>query len=142
MNFIIEWIKENLGSITLVATGTTIVGIVVHHVKTKLVPMLIDQVKIMVVKVIANLFGIDFGEGNLTDTLPIVKTFDELKELTRHNLEIKLMELKKAIVSPLYTDLEKAVLRKEYETLLSKIKTISVETKEVLDMYDTIEKEV
>lgn len=141
MNFIFEWVRDNLASISLVGAGTAIVGIVVHHVKTKMIPMLIDQIKIMVVKVVANLFGIDFGDGNLTDTLPIVKTFDELKELTLSNLEIRLIELKKAIVSPLYTDLEKAALRKEYEILLKKM-SISQETKEVLEMYDEIEQEV
>lgn len=137
----IEWVQNNL---ELVLGGTSLAAFITYislRFTSVVLPKFLTQVQKMFAVIISNLFGVSFGEGmDMVDKLPVMNKFDEMAVELEMQIYLKLIDLKKQIASPLYSDLEKVPLQNLYNFLYEKVKTkLPIEIQNVLTQLDQIE---
>jgi hypothetical protein len=137
----LEWINENLELVL----GSTGIAAFVTYVSVRFtsvaIPRFLGQVQKTFAIIISNLFGVEFGEGtDMVNKLPVIGKFDEMAEELELQLYLKLLDLKKQLVSPLYTELEKVPIENLYNYLYDRLKdNLPDEFQQVLDQLDQIE---
>lgn len=137
----LEWINQNL---EIVLGGTGIAAFITYisvRFTSVVLPKFLGQVQKTFAIIVSNLFGVSFGEGaDMVDKLPVIGKFDDMAEELELQLYLKLLDLKKQLVSPLYTTLEKVPIENLYNYLYDRLKeNLPEEFKQVLDQLDTIE---
>lgn len=137
----IEWVQNNL---ELVLGGTSLAAFITYislRFTSVVLPKFLGQVQKMFAIIVSNLFGVSFGEGmDMVEKLPVLNKFDEMAVELEMQIYLKLIDLKKQIASPLYTDLEKVPLQNLYNFLYEKVKAkLPIEIQNVLTQLDQIE---
>lgn len=141
MNFL-EWLQENIFTIITSGGVLAFIGYVYHKFIKSVVPNLIKSVTNVAARLISNLFGTNYDDGNdMVDKLPLVDKLKELEEDIRLNNELKLLEYKQKLASPLYDELEKIPIQKAYDQIFAIMEgKISEEILEALQAIDNIKK--
>lgn len=137
----IEWVQNNL---ELVLGGTTLTAFITYiflRLTSVVLPKFLQQVQNMFAVVISNLFGISFGEGvDMVEKLPVLNKFDDIGKELEMQIYLKLVDIKKQIASPLYTEAEKVPLEKLYDYLYAQVKNkLPQEIKDVLEQLEKIQ---
>lgn len=137
----IEWIQQNL---ELVLGGTGIAAFISYialRFTTTIIPKFLGQVQKAFIVIVSNLFGVTYGEGvDMVEKLPAIGKFDEFAEQIKLNNYLKLVDLKKQLNSPLYTELEKINIEQLYDYLFNILKDDLPEpVQKVLDQLDEIQ---
>ena len=143
MNETLLWLEENLGVILTGAGVTAVIAFVTHWFTTKVVPKFLQAVINMFAKLVSNLFGVSYGEGqDMVNSLPLVEDLKEVKNKIVLDAEMKLLELKQKISSQAYTAAEKAPLIAMFNYLYGKFKSqISPEVLVILEAFEQAAKE-
>lgn len=136
----IEWVQANL---ELVIGGTTLTAFITYislRFTSVVLPKFLQQVQKMFAVIISNLFGVSFGEGvDMVEKLPVISKFDNIGSELEMQIYLKLVDLKKQLASPLYTEAEKVPLEKLYDYIYEQVKEkLPKEIKEVLEQLDQI----
>jgi len=140
MNEILIWVEENLG-VLLTGTGlASIVAYITYWFTTKKVPKLLNGIISMFAKLVSNLFGVSYGEGeDLVNALPIVKNMTDMTEQVVLNAEMKLLELKEKLTSSAYSAQEKKARQLIFNYLYNKFKNdISPEVLAILQELEEL----
>lgn len=135
---ILEFIKTNFG-VTLTWAGiVAFLGAAGVYFLKVVTPKLMESLKVTFAVVISNLFGVSYGQGqDLVDKMPLMEKFDGWEKDMTTTLELKLIDYKKQLSSPLYTAAEKLAIQVMYEKLYKQIEArISKETKALLEVYE------
>jgi hypothetical protein len=137
----IEWVQNNL---ELVLGGTTLTAFITYiflRLTSVILPRFLNQLKDMFAVIISNLFGMSFGEGvDMVEKLPVLNKFDDIGQELEMQIYLKLIDIKKQIASPLYTEAEKVPLEKLYDYLYAQVKEkLPQEIKDVLEQLDQIQ---
>ena len=139
MELFLQWLRENFGTIL---TSTGLLGLstyLVLYFKAKIFPKIMEKIILMFAKLVSNMFGISFGEGeDMVEALPFVQNFQTYINDTKVSNELKLLELANKLSSPLYTTLERAPIQAAYNYLYNKMKDDL--SPEIRDALDAIEK--
>lgn len=136
---IVQWLQENVfglvGGISIIA----FISVLYRTFIVSVIPKILLWVKRVVIKVVANAFGMEIDEANLDNInqLPFVEKFNRLAEDIQLQNELKLVELKQKLASPVYTAIEKVPIEKLYLALYNKIKDKL--SQEVIDVLETLE---
>jgi len=137
MEDILTFVEENLALIIGVVGTSGFMTFLYHKFKTKVVPKIIVSVVNLFGKLLNNMFGIQTDEEPLADALPFVTEFNNLKADIVVTVEMKLMDLKQKITSPVYTDKEKEPMVNMFNYLYDNYKNkISNEVKTILDEFE------
>lgn len=136
----IEWVQANL---ELVIGGTTLTAFITYislRFTSVVLPKFLQQLQKMFAVIISNLFGVSFGEGvDMVEKLPVMGKFDDIGKELEMQIFLKLVDLKKQLASPLYTEAEKVALQKLYDYIYAQVKEkLPQEIKEVLEQLDQI----
>lgn len=137
----IEWVQNNL---ELVLGGTTLTAFITYiflRLTSVILPRFLKQLQNMFAVVISNMFGVSFGEGvDMVEKLPVLNMFDDIGKELEMQIFLKLVDLKKQIASPLYTEAEKVPLENLYDYLYEQVKDkLPQEIKDVLEQLDQIQ---
>lgn len=137
----IEWLEQNLELVLGGTAITTFISYISYTFMSKVLPKFLEQLQKTFVVVLSNLFGVNYGEGvDMVEKLPAISKLDDLAAEIKLNNQLKLIELKKQLTSPLYTELEKVNIERLYDLLFAMLKEdLPAEFKEVLDQLDNIE---
>ncbi len=154
MDSILTWLSENWG-ITL--TGSTVLTVLAlfarWFTKTK-IPELFNKITEVFGKVVSNLFGSNLGTTPpLVEALPFLNKFEqkflaledrieskvnETAETTLYDIELRLVDLKSKLSSPVYTALEKIPMQAVYDEIMAGIKQKL--PKSILDALEALDK--
>jgi hypothetical protein len=132
------WLQENLGVI-LTGTGlSALAGYISYWFTTKVVPRIINSVVNMFAKLVSNLFGVSYGEGqDLVNELPIVQNLRDVEAKIVLDAEMKLLELKQKLSSPAYTAAEKMPIQATFNYIYNKFKSqLSPEVLNILQQFE------
>ena len=138
MNEFLLWLQENLGVI-LTGTGVAgVLGFISYYFTTKVAPKMITAVINMFAKLVSNMFGISYGEGqDMVNALPIVQNLKDVEDKIVLDAELKLLELKQKLTSTAYTAAEKMPIQATFNYIYSKIKDqISPEVLNILQQFE------
>lgn len=133
-----KFIEANTGIIINWTTLAALASAAMLYVVKKLVPLGISSLQTMVIKVVANLFGESFGkENDVVTALPFIKSFDTFGKDMEINMELRLLDFKRQLASPLYTDAQKAAIKVMYDKLYAQIGArLSPEAAAALKAYE------
>ena len=140
MDAMLQWLGDNLG-LVITVPSLGFIGLFVGNFFMKVVlPDWRKQIIVMAAKLISNMFGISYGEGeDMVEALPFIKKFDEFVEKVEEANYLKLIEYKRQLASPVLTELEKMPIQQLYNYLYAKIKDkLPQEIVNALEMYDQI----
>lgn len=135
---ILEFVKTNFG-ITLTWAGiVAFVGATGIYFIRVATPKIISSLKYTFAVVVSNLFGVSYGQGeDLVEKMPLMEKFDTWEKDMTLTLELKLIDYKKQLSSPLYTAAEKLAIQVMYEKLYKQLEAkLSKETKALLEVYE------
>jgi hypothetical protein len=135
-----EHLFEIIGGVSIV----TFLGVLYRMFIVSVIPKILLWVKKTVIVIISRLFGFEVDEENLEtiNELPFVKKFNQLVDGIQIQNELKLIEYKQKLSSPLYSDLEKLPIENLYKSLYLKLKPkLSQETQDVLNMLENLNKQ-
>jgi hypothetical protein len=135
-----EHLFEIIGGVSIV----TFLGVLYRMFIVSVIPKILLWVKKTVIVIISRLFGFEVDEENLEtiNELPFVKKFNQLADDIQIQNELKLIEYKQKLSSPLYSDLEKLPIENLYKSLYLKLKPkLSQETQDVLNMLENLNKQ-
>lgn len=132
------WLQENLGVILTGAGLSALAGYISYWFTTKVVPRIINSVVNMFAKLVSNLFGVSYGEGqDLVNALPVVQKLNDVEDSIIINAEMKLIEYKQKINSPAFTAAEKAPYQATFDYLYNKFKEkLSPEVLLILNQFE------
>lgn len=142
MNEFLLWLEENLGIILTGAGLTAFVAFMTNYLVTKVVPKIISSVVNMFAKLVSNLFGVSYGEGqDMVDALPITQDLKRVTDKIVLDAEMKLLELKQKLNSPAYTAAEKAPMQLMFNHIYNQFKNqLSPEVLNILQAFEEASK--
>ena len=139
----VQWLQDYVFELVSGVSIVTFLTFLYRHFVVSIVPTILKWVKQIVIQVVSKAFGFEVTDENIEniDKLPFVEKFDQLANNIQTQNELKLIELKQKLKSPIYTDLEKIPIENLYKVLYEKIKTnLSAETLQVLEMLENMSK--
>ena len=138
MEEIFAFIEQHTGIIINWATLGAIGSALALYFAKRIVPAALSKLQTMIITIVANLFGTSLGgNADVVKPLPFLSSFDTFGKDLEINLELRLLDLKRQLVSPLYTEVQKAALKVMYDKLLLQIgPRLSEATKDALKAYE------
>lgn len=131
---VLEFLKDNLNFIISGVSVVAFITLLYFKFNKTHIPNLINKVTNVFAIIVSNLLGKSYGDGrDIVNKLPIVDKVQVLEKDIKISNEIKLIELKQKLISPIYTEEEKAHLRRAYDYLYSQMRDeLPEEIKELL----------
>lgn len=131
---VLEFLKDNLNFIVGGVSVVTFITLLYFKFNKTHIPNLINKVTNVFAVIVSNLLGKSYGDGkDIVNKLPIVDKVKDLEKDIKISNEIKLIELKQKLISPIYTEEEKTHLRRVYDYLYSQMRDeLPEEIKELL----------
>lgn len=131
---ILEFLKDNLNFIVGGVSVVAFITLLYFKFNKTHIPNLINKVTNVFAIIVSNLLGKSYGDGrDIVSKLPIVDKVKVLEKDIKISNEIKLIELKQKLISPIYTEEEKEHLRRAYDYLYSQMRDeLPEEIKELL----------
>lgn len=131
---VLEFLKDNLNFIVGGVSVVAFITLLYFKFNKTHIPNLINKVTNVFAVIVSNLLGKTYGDGrDIVNKLPIVDKVKDLEKDIKISNEIKLIELKQKLISPIYTEEEKTHLRRVYDYLYSQMRDeLPEEIKELL----------
>ena len=131
---VLEFLKDNLNFILSGVSVVAFITLLYFKFNKTHIPNLINKVTNVFAVIVSNLLGKSYGDGrDIVSKLPIVDKVKVLEKDIKISNEIKLIELKQKLISPIYTEEEKERLRRAYDYLYSQMRDeLPEEIKELL----------
>lgn len=131
---VLEFLKDNLNFIVGGVSVVAFITLLYFKFNKTHIPNLINKVTNVFAVIVSNLLGKSYGDGkDIVNKLPIVDKVKDLEKDIKISNEIKLIELKQKLISPIYTEEEKTHLRRVYDYLYSQMRDeLPEEIKELL----------
>ncbi len=131
---VLEFLKDNLNFIISGVSVVAFITLLYFKFNKTHIPNLINKVTNVFAIIVSNLLGKTYGDGkDIVNKLPIVDKVQVLEKDIKISNEIKLIELKQKLISPIYTEEEKTHLRRVYDYLYSQMRDeLPEEIKELL----------
>lgn len=131
---VLEFLKDNLNFIISGVSVVAFITLLYFKFNKTHIPNLINKVTNVFAIIVSNLLGKSYGDGrDIVNKLPIVDKVKDLEKDIKISNEIKLIELKQKLISPIYTEEEKTHLRRVYDYLYSQMRDeLPEEIKELL----------
>lgn len=131
---VLEFLKDNLNFILSGVSVVAFITLLYFKFNKTHIPNLINKVTNVFAVIVSNLLGKSYGDGkDIVNKLPIVDKVKDLEKDIKISNEIKLIELKQKLISPIYTEEEKTHLRRVYDYLYSQMRDeLPEEIKELL----------
>ena len=131
---VLEFLKDNLNFILSGVSVVAFITLLYFKFNKTHIPNLINKVTNVFAVIVSNLLGKTYGDGrDIVNKLPIVDKVKDLEKDIKISNEIKLIELKQKLISPIYTEEEKTHLRRVYDYLYSQMRDeLPEEIKELL----------
>jgi len=131
---VLEFLKDNLNFIISGVSVVAFITLLYFKFNKTHIPNFINKVTNVFAVIVSNLLGKSYGDGrDIVDKLPIVDKVKDLEKDIKISNEIKLIELKQKLISPIYTEEEKTHLRRVYDYLYSQMRDeLPEEIKELL----------
>jgi len=131
---VLEFLKDNLNFIISGVSVVAFITLLYFKFNKTHIPNLINKVTNVFAVIVSNLLGKSYGDGrDIVNKLPIVDKVKDLEKDIKISNEIKLIELKQKLISPIYTEEEKTHLRRVYDYLYSQMRDeLPEEIKELL----------
>lgn len=155
MEQVFQWLLDNWASVAQVTGLGAVLTYAMWYIKTKIVPMILQKVIVILAKVVSNLFGSNTDDadpvvaalpiiGQLQDSAQkysahLISKVEEASEASRLSGEVQLLAMKEKLASPLYTAIEKMPIQAAFDYLYDKLKaSLSPEFLEVLNKFEQI----
>jgi len=131
---VLDFLKDNLNFIISGVSVVAFITLLYFKFNKTHIPNLINKVTNVFAIIVSNLLGKTYGDGkDIVNKLPIVDKVQVLEKDIKISNEIKLIELKQKLISPIYTEEEKTHLRRVYDYLYSQMRDeLPEEIKELL----------
>ena len=131
---VLDFLKDNLNFILSGVSVVAFITLLYFKFNKTHIPNLINKVTNVFAVIVSNLLGKSYGDGkDIVNKLPIVDKVKDLEKDIKISNEIKLIELKQKLISPIYTEEEKTHLRRVYDYLYSQMRDeLPEEIKELL----------
>jgi len=131
---VLDFLKDNLNVILSGVSVVAFITLLYFKFNKTHIPNLINKVTNVFAIIVSNLLGKTYGDGkDIVNKLPIVDKVQVLEKDIKISNEIKLIELKQKLISPIYTEEEKTHLRRVYDYLYSQMRDeLPEEIKELL----------
>lgn len=131
---VLDFLKDNLNVILSGVSVVAFITLLYFKFNKTHIPNLINKVTNVFAVIVSNLLGKSYGDGrDIVNKLPIVDKVKDLEKDIKISNEIKLIELKQKLISPIYTEEEKTHLRRVYDYLYSQMRDeLPEEIKELL----------
>lgn len=131
---VLEFLEDNLNVILSGVSVVAFITLLYFKFNKTHIPNLINKVTNVFAIIVSNLLGKSYGDGrDIVNKLPIVDKVKDLEKDIKISNEIKLIELKQKLISPIYTEEEKTHLRRVYDYLYSQMRDeLPEEIKELL----------
>lgn len=131
---VLDFLKDNLNVILSGVSVVAFITLLYFKFNKTHIPNLINKVTNVFAIIVSNLLGKTYGDGkDIVNKLPIVDKVKDLEKDIKISNEIKLIELKQKLISPIYTEEEKTHLRRVYDYLYSQMRDeLPEEIKELL----------
>lgn len=139
----LEFLQENLFTIITGFSITAFLGLLYNRFVHSVIPKILRWLNKLIIKVISNAFGFDVDENaELMEKLPFINKFEKLAEDIELQNQLKLIEYKQKLASPIYTAVEKIPIEKIYNALYYKLRErLPQDIIDALEMLDNLSKD-